>query len=91
MVLGKFPPEKFPHGRFPPMKLRPEKFPPRKLPPGIFAPISLIVFLNSLFTKYFVHKWGKDVHVNAPRMKNFEMSRMAQCSHLRKIAMFSVN
>ena len=86
MVLGKFPPEKFP-----PMKLRPEKFPPRKLPPGIFAPISLILFLNSFFTKYFVLKWGEDVHVNPPRMKNFEMSRMAQCSHLRKIAMISVN
>ena len=65
MVLGKFPPGKFPYGKFPPIKLlpgkfppSPGKFPPRKLSPGIFPPISSIVLLHDFFTEYFVHTWG---------------------------------
>ena len=81
--LGKFPPIRLPPGKFPS-----GKFPPRKFPLGISPPppppISLIAFLHHFLTKYFVHNWAENVHVHPPRMKNFDMFRTAQCSHLRK-------
>ena len=57
--------------------------------PGKFPPISLIVFLHSFLTKHFVHKWGwgdggGGGGINPSRMKNFDMSRMTKCSHLKK-------
>ena len=98
MVLGKFPPGKSVPGEFPPGKLPPGKFPPRKFSPGIFPLTSLFVFLHliSLNTSSSKGRWevgelggggggGQSVHqYHPPWTKILDISRIAQCSNLRK-------
>ena len=44
----------------------------------------LSFFTMSSFNTSSINGRGGNVHVHPPRMKNFDMSRTAQCSHLRK-------
>ena len=58
LTQNKISPGKISTHQTPPWKISPKNSHPENSP-GIFPPISLIVFLNSFFTKYFVHKWGE--------------------------------
>ena len=64
----------------------PKKSSPRNFPPGIFPPISLSFFtISSLNTSSInIRGVGDECTCNPPLMKNFDMTRTAQCSHLRK-------
>ena len=84
-VLGKFPPGKFSPGKFPTIKLPPGKISPTKIPTQKMEYSHPFHCLSSLFLHLILcPQMGKNVHVHPPRMKNFYMSRKAQCSCFRK-------
>ena len=71
-------------------KIPPGKFPPIKLPPGKFLSENChpenshleyshpFHCLSSLFTKYFVHKWGRGVECTCKfsQYKHFEILKI---------------
>ena len=63
-------------------KIPPGKIPTHQTPPWKILPGKSFLTISSINTSS-IAGW-KNVHVHSPRMKNYDMSRTAQCSYLTK-------
>ena len=77
-LTGKIPPGQIPTHQTPPSKIPPENFYLKYSHPFHQLPFFTFSSLNTSSIN------GGDVYVNPPKMNIFDMSRTAQCSHLRK-------
>ena len=84
ILPGKTPTRKIPTHQTTPWKISPRKILTQKIP-TLNIPTHFINCLSSLFLHLILRpQMGRECTWHLPRIKNFDMSRTAQCSHLRK-------